>query len=134
MREEKSLFEKRNQIRPAITLNFHQEVSSPLLVFMENLIWILPGWPEPTEKKIIRLCFRHTIFINFKVLYHKLKKYLNSRSSHQSCSMEKAVVKNFAIFTGKYLCWSFLLIDLRASRPATFLKYDTNTGIFLWIL
>ena len=61
-------------------------------------------------------------------MYHKLKKCLNSRSSHQRCSIEKAVLKNFAIFTGKHLCWSLLLIDLRALRPAAFLKRDSNTG------
>ena len=44
------------------------------------------------------------------------------------CPIEKAVFKNFAIFTGKRLCRSLLLIDLRASRPATFLKRDSNTG------
>ena len=55
-------------------------------------------------------------------MYYKLKKCLNSRSSHQRCSIEKAVLKNFAIFTGKHLCWSLLLIDLRALRPGTFLK------------
>ena len=83
-----------------------------------------------TEKEIIRLCLCHAIFINFKVMYHKIKKCLNSRSSHQSCSIEKAVFKNFAIFTGKNLCWSLLLIDLRASKPATFLKRNSNTGVF----
>ena len=40
----------------------------------------------------------------------------------QSCSIEKPALENFAIFTGKHLCCSLLLIDLRASRPATFLK------------
>ena len=34
-------------------------------------------------------------------MYHKLKRCLNSRSSHQMCSIEKAVLKNFAIYTGK---------------------------------
>ena len=34
------------------------------------------------------------------------------RNSHQ-CSVEKAVLKNFAILTGKHLCWS-LLIKLQA--------------------
>ena len=67
-------------------------------------------------------------------MYHKLKKCLNSRSSHQRCSIEKAVLKSFVIFTGKYLRWSFLLIDLQASRPAALLKRDSNTGVFLWIL
>ena len=46
----------------------------------------------------------------------------------ETCSIVKAVFKNFAIFTGKHLCWSLLLIVLRASRPATFLKRDSNTG------
>ena len=30
------------------------------------------------------------------------------RSSHRRCPMKKAVLKNFAIFTGKFLCWSLL--------------------------
>ena len=60
---------------------------------------------------------------------HKLKKCLNSRSSHQSYSIEKSVLKNFAIFTGKHLRWSLLLIDFRASRPATFFKV-TPTQVF----
>ena len=38
------------------------------------------------------------------------------------------VLKNFAIFTGKYLCWSFLLIKLQAFRPVI---RDSNTGVFL---
>ena len=28
------------------------------------------------------------------------------RSSHRRCSINKAVYKNFAIFTGKHMCWS----------------------------
>ena len=67
-------------------------------------------------------------------MYHKLKKCLNSRSSNQRSSIEKAVLKNFAVFTRKHLCWSLLLIDLWASRPATLLKRDSSTGAFLWIL
>ena len=43
-------------------------------------------------------------------------------------------LKNFAIFTGKQLCWSLFLIKLRPWRPATLLKRDSNTGVFLWIL
>ena len=49
----------------------------------------------------------HTIFIILYVgwMYHKLKKCLICRSSHQRCSREKAILKNFAIFTGKQLCY-----------------------------
>ena len=40
-------------------------------------------------------------------------------SSRPKVLCEKDVLKNFAIFTGKPLCWSLLLITL---RPATLLK------------
>ena len=45
------------------------------------------------------------------------------RSSHRSCSMKKAFLKNSTIFTQKHSCWGFFLIQLQA-----------NTGFFLWIL
>ena len=35
--------------------------------------------------------------------------------------MKKAVLKNFAVFIGKHLCLG----------PATLLKRDSNTGVFL---
>ena len=41
------------------------------------------------------------------------------------------VLKNFVIFTGKYLCWSHFLIKLQA---ASLLKRDSNTGVFLCML
>ena len=44
------------------------------------------------------------------------------------------LLKNFAIFTGKQLCWSLFLIKLQAFRLATLLKRDSNTGVFLCIL
>ena len=45
---------------------------------------------------------------------------------------KKAVLRNFAIFTGKHLCWSLFLIKLQAFRPDS--KRDSNTGVFLGIL
>ena len=44
------------------------------------------------------------------------------RSSHQRCSVKKGVLKTFANFTGKHLCWSLFLITLLVFRPATLLK------------
>ena len=44
--------------------------------------------------------------------------------------MKKDIRKNCANFTGKYLCWSLFLIKLQAQGPATFLKRDSNTGVF----
>ena len=40
---------------------------------------------------------------------------------------KKVVLKNFAIFTEKRLCWSLFLIKLQAWRSATLLKRDSKT-------
>ena len=44
------------------------------------------------------------------------------------------VLKNFAIFTEKHLCWSLFLRKLLVWRHVTLLKRDSNTGDFAWIL
>ena len=44
------------------------------------------------------------------------------RSSHQSCSMKKGVLKNFAKFTGKHLCQSLFFNKVAGLRPTTLLK------------
>ena len=54
--------------------------------------------------------------------------FIRLRSSHLRCSMKKAVLKNFAIFTGEHLCWSFFLIKLQDFRPVTLLN-ETPTPI-----
>ena len=51
------------------------------------------------------------------------------KTSHRRCPLEKAALKNFAIFTGKHLCRSLFLINLQAFRPTTSLKTDPNTGV-----
>ena len=53
----------------------------------------------------------------------------NIKSSRSRMFFKKVVLKNFAIFTGKYLCWSLFLIQLQAFRPATLLKRDSNTVV-----
>ena len=40
---------------------------------------------------------------------------------------EKAVPKNFTMFTGKYLYCSLFLIEFQAFRSATLLKRDSKT-------
>ena len=70
-----------------------------------------------------------SMIANVPQLLHKI-----SRSSHRRCSLKKAVLKNFALFRGKYLSWSLFLIMLQAMRPAPLLKRDSNTGVFLRIL
>ena len=53
--------------------------------------------------------YREMIFVT--VVFSKFCK--KSRSCHQRCSIKKAVLNNFAIFTRKHLCRSLFLIKWR---------------------
>ena len=67
----------------------------------------------------------------FMPLFMRYKKKVNllvpgvHRTSRLQMFFEIVVLKNFANFTGKHLCWS---------RPVILLKTDSNRGIFLWNL
>ena len=41
------------------------------------------------------------------------------------------VLKNFASFIGKQLCWSLFLIKMQV-QVCKFIKKDTNTFVFMW--
>ena len=56
---------------------------------------------------------------------------INFRGSHLQMFFKIGVLRNFAIFTGKHLCWSLFLIKLQTLRPATLVKRESNTGAFL---
>ena len=83
----------------------------------------LPGWLEPAKEEIIRLCLCHISYLHqlLKLYMSQTKISMNSRSSHQRCSIEKAVLRNFSIFSGKHLCWSLFLI-----QACNFIKRDSN--------
>ena len=40
-----------------------------------------------------------------------------------------AILKNFAIFTGKHPRWNLFLIKVKAHSLATLFKKDSNTGV-----
>ena len=44
---------------------------------------------------------------------------------------KKSCFQIFAIITRKHLCFSLFFIKLQTFRPATLLKRDSNTGVFL---
>ena len=48
-------------------------------------------------------------------------------------TIKLGVLQNFAIHTGKQLRWSLFLVKLLAFSPATLLKRDSSTEVFLWI-
>ena len=54
-----------------------------------------------------------------------------SKSSRSLMFFKKILTRILTIFTGEYLCLSLCLISLQVVRPATLLKRDYNTGVFL---
>ena len=59
------------------------------------------------------------------------EKSVKHRCSRSQMFLKIDVLKNFAIFTGKHLSWSLISNKVVALKPATLLKRDSNTGIFL---
>ena len=51
---------------------------------------------------------------------------IRPRRSHVRCSIKKAVLKNFAIFTGKQLCWSLFFIKLQGFQACNFIGRDSK--------
>ena len=65
----------------------------------------------------------HLIFITFAIMTQPPEQ--NSKKAAGS------VLKIFANFTGKHLCWSLFFTKLQAFRHAILLKGDSYTGVFL---
>ena len=59
---------------------------------------------------------------------------LTSRKQLFADVLQNSALKIFANFTGKDLCWSLFLINLKTFRFANLFKRGSNTGIFLWNL
>ena len=77
---------------------------------------------------------QYTHFISFSseniFIYKKIFLDL-TRSRRSQMFFKIGVLKNFANYTGEYLCWSLFLIKLQPLRPTTLLKRDFSTGCFL---
>ena len=50
------------------------------------------------------------------------------------CSIKKAILKYFAIFTGKHLCLEPVFDKVAGFQGCNFIERDSNIGAFLWIL
>ena len=82
--------------------------------------------------------------INVYLLQKVIQKTMSSRKSVEDIRLsfvrssrflmffKRDVLKSFTNFAGKDLCWSLFLIKLQTFRPATLLKKDSSTGVFLW--
>ena len=90
--------------------------------------------------RFIKKLFNYLVFLNIffkkicqarqcRVTPHCL--YLDSKNSHQRCTVKKSVLRNFAKFIGKHLCQSLFFNKVAGLRPVTLLKRDSGTGVFL---
>ena len=77
--------------------------------------------------------FRH---VNIAKLLRTTFLYICRRSKAvvQRCSVKTGVLTNFTKFTGNHLCQSLILSKVAGLRLATFLKRDSGTSVFRWIL
>ena len=65
------------------------------------------------KNKFLEKHLRMSASLSDLLVWVKLKKtteiVVKGRSSHRRCSMKKAFLKYFAMFTRKHLCWSLLI-------------------------
>ena len=89
------------------------------------------------NKNIWKILLEELIFYQFQVLSSQLYQKWTSPffnlcfqwGSHWRYSVKEGVLKNFAKFTGNHLCQSLLF-----RQACNFIKKDSGTGVFLWIL
>ena len=101
-------------------------------------------WEEPATTHLMENSFnleedlwRRPIELRVEVSTQEEILTVRSRNCRSSCSqiiIKISVDKNFAIFTGKHLCWSPFLRRLQVLKRASLLKGDSDKGVFLWIL
>ena len=70
-------------------------------------------------------------FTLFIIIYLLTLTILTQPPEQNSEAAVGDVLKNFANFTGKHLCWSLFFKKLQAFRSAALLKRDSYTGVFL---
>ena len=81
------------------------------------------------KKAVCRRCsIKKVIWITFQ------NSQVITRSSHPEVFCQKFVLKNFTKFTEMHLCRGLFLIKLQAGNRKLFLKRDSKTDFFFWIL
>ena len=98
-----------------------------LLLVPESLLCVTVPFQGNPFKLSIRLAIFWNSYFSELLLFRTATKY---RSSYQSCSIKIVVIQNFAIFTGKHLCWSLFLIKLQAFRATILLKIRLKLRCF----
>ena len=96
----------------------NNEISKNLLVNKFNMILDNQGSAMPNDQKIL-LSDEPQRSISWFV-----------QKQPPEVFSKKAVLKKFANFTRKHLCWNLFSVKLQAFSPATILKKDSNTGVY----
>ena len=52
------------------------------------------------------------------------------RSSHRSYSIKRVVLRNFAVFTGKHLCWNLFFNKVTSLQACNFIKKRPQRSLF----
>ena len=81
--------------------------------------------------------YRVFLYTKWSIVIANINKFLiqntsRGRSSRLQMIFKIDVLKDFAIFTGKHLCWSLFLIMLQVLRSATLSERDSITGVYWW--
>ena len=79
--------------------------------------------------RALALAFVYHIYSNWQNMIQAVERII-IRSSRLQKFLKIGVLKNFANFTGKNLCWGLFLIKLLAFKPATLLKRNSKTDVF----
>ena len=94
-----------------MTTTFNRGIS----MMLTTILW-------PGETILIVICFMTVSVTTF-------------RSSHRRCSVRNCVLRNFVKFTGKHLRQGLSFNKVAGlTQTCNFIKKDSGTGIFLWIL
>ena len=75
-------------------------------------------------------CFKDSYLSEHLVFTPTETWYWQKKPTGMFC--KKGVLKNFGKFTGKHLCQSLFYLSC-TPQPATILKTDSGTAVFLWI-
>ena len=122
-----------------INLHFYRNCN-PLSIFLEDFgefvqsffskhLWttVCVTWTIIWSKNILgtisfiqKSVSLHSVALDARA--RKALKQSTSKSSQQRFYIERAVLKKFAIFTGKHLTWSLVVIKLQALKTCNFMK------------
>ena len=111
---------KKTVLRKIKELGF--QVHSSTLVIVRWVLWCGIWWA------CLKTWYLHVKATNETKLNNK-----NFRSSHLEVHCKDGVLKSFANFAGRWLCWSFFFDKVAGLQSATLFKKDWHR-VFLWIL